>query len=79
MDPGPSLGPGHALAPKMDLKFLSLFQAVFAISTLYIIHSLVPLTMLEHFFGPCGTLPRVRGPGTLLDLHGPQMDPVRLI
>ena len=47
----------------------------------YIIHSLSPLTMLELFFGHCGTLPRLRGPSwTFMDPQmDPKMDPPRLI
>ena len=42
-----------------------------------------PLTILGHLFGHCPTLPKLRGPSWLLDLHapqnGPKMDPARLI
>ena len=39
----------------------------------YILYSLAPLTMLEHLFGHCPTVPRLRGPSwTFMDL---QMDP----
>ena len=57
---------------KWTLK-LSLIQAVNTMSTFFIL--LDPPTMLEHFFGHCGTL---QGFWTFMD-PDPQMDPVRLI
>ena len=70
-------------APKMDLKIFEPLSG--CICYFYIIHYtlyiLAPLTMLEHFCGHCGTLPRLRGPSwTFMDpKRDPIMDPARLI
>merc|ERR1712121_410966 len=66
---GPSMDPTGPLI--WTSKFSSLFQAVFAVSTLNII---APLTMLEHFCGHYGTLPRAKGPSLII--MDPKMDPI---
>ena len=47
----------------------------------YIVHHLAPLTILEHFFGHCGTLSGLKGPSwTFMDPKmDPKMDPARQI
>ena len=61
------------MAPKRDLKISDPLSG--CVYHFYIIHSLAPLTMLELFFGHCGTLPRLRGPSwTFLD---PKIDPAK--
>ena len=82
---GPYEGPfyGPYRAPKMNLKIFEPLSG--CICYFYIIHYtlyiLAPLTMLEHFCGHCGTLPRLRGPSwTFMDpKRDPKMDPARLI
>ena len=57
---------GPYRAPKVDLM---IFEKILGhVYHFYILYSLAPLTMLEHFFGYCGTLPRLRGPSlTFMD------------
>ena len=47
----------------------------------YTLYILAPLTMLEHFCGLCGTLPRAKGSSLIImdPKMDPIMDPVRLI
>ena len=69
---GPSMDPTRPL--KWTLWFLRKFRDFWEnFWFFYILHSLAPLTMLEHLFGHCLTVPRLRGPSwTFMDL---QMDP----
>ena len=61
--------------PKIDLMIFEKNPGF--VYYLYILHSLAPLNILEHFFGHCGTLPGPRGPSwTIMDL---KMDPARKI
>ena len=68
---GPSLGPWTYRAPKMDLKIFEPLSG--CICYFYIVHYtlyiLAPLTMLEHFCGHCGTVPRLRGPSWTQDFQ----------
>ena len=85
-----SIGSRTSLGPLMDptgplkwtLWFLRKFQDFWEnFGLFYILHSLAPLTMLDHLFGHCPTLPRLRGPSwTFMDPKmDPRMDPARLI
>ena len=69
---GPTMDPTGPL--NWTSKFLNILEPLSGyVYHFYIIHSLAPLPMLEHFVGHCGTLPRQRGPSwTFMD---PQMDP----
>ena len=74
---------GPYRAPKMNLKILEPLSGCLCCfyikhNTLYI---LAPLTMLEHFCGHCGTLPRAKGPSLIImdPKMDPIMDPARLI
>ena len=69
---------GPSWDPKRPLKWTLWFLRKFCdfwenFGFFYILHSLAPLTMLEHLLGHCPTVPRLRGPSwTFMDL---QMDP----
>ena len=69
---GPSMDPTRPL--KWTLWILRKFRDFWEnFRFFYILYSLAPLTMLEHLFGHCPTVPRLRGPSwTFMD---PQMDP----
>ena len=83
---GSKTSQGPSMDPTGPLNWSSKFSNILGplsgyVYHFYIIHSLAPLTMLELFFGHCGTLPRLSGPSwTFMD---PQMDlkmdPARLI
>ena len=67
---------------KWTLWFLRKFRDFWEnFGVFYILYSLAPLTMLEHLFGHCPTVPMLRGPSwTFLDPQmDPEMDPARLI
>ena len=85
-----SIGSRTSLGPLMDptgpLKGTLWFSQKFQdfgenFGLFYILYSLAPLTMLDHLFGHCPTLPRLRGPSwTFMDPKmDPRMDPARLI
>ena len=77
---GPSMDPTRPL--KWTLWFLRKFRDFWEnFGFFYILYSLAPLTMLEHLFGHCPTVPRLRGPSwTFIDPQmDPHMDPLRLI
>ena len=85
-----SIGSRTSLGPLMDptgpLKWTLWFSQKFQdfwenFGLFYILYSLAPLTMLDHVFGHCATLPRLRGLSwTFMELKmDPRMDLARLI
>ena len=73
---------GPYRAPKRDQRIFKILEPLSGcVYHFNIIDPLASLTMLEHIFGHCGTLPRVRGPSsTFMDpTMDPKMEAARLI
>ena len=67
---------------KLTVPYLIIFEPISGcVYHFYIVHYLAPLTILEHFFGHCGTHSGLKGPSwTFMDPQmDSKMDPARLI